>query len=234
MKKQKKAINNHKIIKYRKKRMKLFKYIVTVIWVYLLIFFINKHDIFKGFTLIELKDYIMSFGVYAPLIYIILFTVVPLTLFPDSLLAITSGMVFGLANGFIFTMIGAICGATLAFYLSRILGRDMLKKIIKKNLDVLEHKLKNNGFMIVLLLRLIPLFPFDMIGYSAGLSEIKYKDFILATLIGIIPGILVFTNIGDQSLNIGSESFYISIALLILLFATSLILKKKLSTKDIT
>jgi len=213
--------------------MKLAKYTVSVILVYLLIFFIHKHNILKGFTLIELKDYIISFGVYAPLIYIILFTIVPLTLFPDSLLAIASGMIFGLVNGFIFTMIGAICGATLAFYLSRTLGRDMLKKIIKKKLDVLDSKLKNNGFVIILLLRLIPLFPFDMISYSAGLSEIKYKDFILATVIGIVPGILVFKNIGDKSIHIGSESFYISIALLIILVATSLILKRKVSIKDI-
>ncbi len=212
--------------------MKVVKYIITLLALIITIYLIDKYNILKGFTPSEIKDYVMSFGVYAPLIYIILFTVVPLTLFPDSILAIAGGMIFGLVNGFVFTMIGALCGATLSFYISRYFGRDFLKKLIKKDLKEFDNKLKDNGFMIIFLLRLIPLFPFDIISYSAGLSEIKYKDFFLATLIGTIPGIFVFTNIGDKATDVGSESFYISIALLVLLFATSFVLKKRLSIKD--
>lgn len=156
-----------------------------------------------------------------------MFALVPLTLFPDSILAIGGGVVFGLFKGYIYTLIGALIGATISFYISRKLGRAFVKKLTKEKLDNIEELINSKGFFIVLILRLVPLFPFDIISYGSGLTSIKYKDFLLATIIGTIPGILVFTNIGAQSVNIGSNSFYISIMGLILLVLLSLILKNK-------
>lgn len=175
----------------------------------------------------DIQDYVISFGRLAPLVYIIMFALVPLTLFPDSILAIGGGMVFGLFKGYIYTLIGALIGATISFYISRKLGRAFVKKLTKEKLDNIEELINSKGFFIVLILRLVPLFPFDIISYGSGLTSIKYKDFLLATIIGTIPGILVFTNIGAQSVNIGSNSFYISIMGLILLVLLSLILKNK-------
>jgi len=85
----------------------------------------------------------------------------------------------------------------------------------------------------VFILRLIPLFPFDVISYSAGFSGVKFKDFALATILGIIPGIFVFTNIGDKASEIGSSRFYASIALLIGLIVISYVLKNKISLQEI-
>ncbi|MDU6114483.1 MAG: TVP38/TMEM64 family protein [Paeniclostridium sordellii] len=175
----------------------------------------------------DIQDYVSSFGRLAPLVYIIMFALVPLTLFPDSILAIGGGVVFGLFKGYIYTLIGALIGATISFYISRKLGRAFVKKLTKEKLDNIEELINSKGFFIVLILRLVPLFPFDIISYGSGLTSIKYKDFLLATIIGTIPGILVFTNIGAQSVNIGSNSFYISIMGLILLVLLSLILKNK-------
>lgn len=202
------------------------KFILLVLLIVFALFFLNKHNVLKGFTPSDVKEYVMTFGAYAPLLYIVLFTFVPLTLFPDSILAIASGMIFGLVQGFIYTMIGALCGATLAFFLARFLGKDILQGLFKKKLDQTDL-VSTNGFIFILMLRLIPLFPFDVISYSAGLSNIKYKSYLPATMLGIIPGIFVFTNIGNQSLNINSSGFYISISLLILLVVASFIIKKK-------
>lgn len=175
----------------------------------------------------DIQAYVSSFGKLAPLVYIIMFALVPLTLFPDSVLAIGGGLIFGLAKGYIYTLIGALIGASLSFYISRKLGRNFVKKLTKEKLDGIESMINSKGFFVVLMLRLIPLFPFDIISYGAGLTSIKYKDFLLATIIGTIPGILVFTNIGAQSVNIGSNGFYISIMALILLVIASIFLKNK-------
>gem|GEM_PF-66012 len=174
----------------------------------------------------DIKNYVESFGKLGPIIYIIMFSLVPLTLFPDSILAISSGLIFGLVNGYIYTAIGALIGGTISFYISRKLGRNVVKKLTKEKLDKVENMINERGFFIVLMLRLIPLFPFDVISYGSGLTSIRYKDFILATFFGTIPGIFVFVNIGAQSVNIGSKSFYLSIAALILLLVVSIILKK--------
>ena len=175
----------------------------------------------------DIQKYVTSFGKFAPVIYILMFAVVPLTLFPDSILAIGGGLIFGLFKGYLYTLIGALIGASLSFYISRKLGRSFLKKITKDKLDYIEDMINSKGFFVILLLRLIPLFPFDVISYVAGLTSIKYRDFLFATIIGTIPGILVFTNIGAQSVNIASKSFYISIMALILLILLSIILKNK-------
>ncbi|MGL5752012.1 MAG: TVP38/TMEM64 family protein [Paraclostridium sp.] len=202
------------------------KYILSILIVLVLSFIVYKilsMDIDSN----DIQAYINSFDKLGPVVYIIMFALVPLTLFPDSVLAIGGGLVFGLVKGYIYTVIGALLGATLSFYISRKLGRDFVKKITKERLDNIEKMVDSNGFFIVFILRLIPLFPFDIISYGSGLTSVKYKEFISATFLGTIPGILVFTNIGAQSVNMRSDSFYLSIGLLVLLIIISLFLKNK-------
>lgn len=210
-----------------KNKKGIIKYIAAVLLIAAAFCLLNRYNIIKGFGASEIKEYILSFGIWAPVIYIILFTFVPLTLFPDSVLAIAGGMCFGVMGGAICTMIGAILGGTLAFFISRTLGKGFAKKFSNNEMQKISTKIEEKGFLIVLFLRLIPLFPFDVISYSAGLSKIKLKDFIFATVIGTIPGILIFSNIGDKAMNPGSADFYISIGFLLLLLAGSVIVKKK-------
>ncbi len=195
--------------------------------------FLGAVFIFKEFLpftdLESIKTFLLSFGPLAPIIYIILFTLVPLTLFPDALLAISSGAVFGIFWGTVYTMIGASCGATLSFFIARFLGRDFVTKLIKHKAEQFEDGIERQGFFVILIMRLIPLIPFDIISYGAGLSKIKFLDFLLGTLVGIIPGVIIYVNLGDQALNVHSPAFYLSIALLIGLFALSYYLKKKFS-----
>lgn len=217
-----------------KKKKKIIIKSIIILFFIGIIYLINRNKGFDGYSPEDIKEYLDSFGILAPIAYIVMFTLVPLTLFPDSILAIAGGMGFGLIEGSILTMIGALCGATLSFYITRLLGKNFIKKIIKKDVSVIEKQLEEKGFIIVLLLRLIPLFPFDVISYSAGLSDIKYRDFISATFIGTIPGILVYTNLGDKSTEIGSTDFYISLLLLLVLFIVSILLKRLISFKQTT
>ncbi|WP_416198984.1 MAG: TVP38/TMEM64 family membrane protein [Sporanaerobacter sp.] len=214
-----------------KSKKDIFKYIAVLCIVVGLAIVINKHNILKKYGPNEIKDYIQSFGVWAPLIYIGILSILPLLLFPDSVLVIAGGMIFGLFKGIILTSIGSLIGATIAFYLARALGQQAIKKIIKKDLVIFKDNSKMNGFFLILMLRLIPLFPFKVVSYSAGLSDVKYKDFCMATIIGSLPGILVYTNLGDKTTVFGSKDFYMAIGLLVVLFVISFILKKILKSK---
>ena len=209
------------------KLSKFFKIVLSVIIIFIItsiIYNILNMDISPN----DIQKYITSFGKLAPFIYVVMFSLVPLTFFPDSILAIGGGMIFGLGKGYIYTLIGALVGASLSFYISRRFGRNFVKKITKERLDSIEEMINSKGFFVILLLRLIPLFPFDVISYGAGITNIKYRDFIFATIVGTIPGIFVFTNIGAQSVDIGSDKFYLSIMALIMLILLSVILKNKL------
>jgi len=188
-------------------------------------------DLFSFTNPAEIRDYVLSYGKLAPIVFIVLFTIVPLTLFPDAILAIAGGLIFGLYEGSIYIMIGALCGATLSFYIARFYGCWIKEKLKNEKFLDIDKSIKKNGFLIIFLLRLVPLVPFDIISYSAGFSSIKYRDFIVATGIGIIPGVIVYANIGAQSLDFGSSSFYFSIAFLIGLIVISMMFKNKIQKK---
>ena len=149
-----------------------------------------------------------------------MFTFVPLTLFPNALLAIASGMVFGVFYGMIYTIIGAVLGAALSFYIARFLGKDIVNKLVRGRGKWFQDGVEKEGFLIVFILRLIPLVPFDII---------KFKDFLIATTIGIIPGVFVFINLGDKSQNINSLNFVLASALLGALVLVSYFIKKKIT-----
>lgn len=205
-----------------KKLHKILISLFIIVLILIIFYFMNK-DIININTL---RNLILDSGYFAPLIYIIAFSLVPLTFFPDSLLAILGGTLFGLSRGFLYTSLGALIGGSISFFISRILGQSFVEKLENDKLKNIQNLLKDNGFLMILLLRLIPLFPFDLISYGAGLTKISYKDFVLGTLIGTIPGILVFVNLGAQWISFNKESIYLSVSLLILFIIVSLFLKK--------
>ena len=85
---------------------------------------------------------------------------------------------------------------------------------------------RSGGILLILMLRLIPLFPFKIVSYSAGLSDIRLRDFSIATVIGSLPGIIIYTNLGDKTNEVGSRGFYQAIIMLIVLFVASFIIKR--------
>ena len=210
-------------------KTKLFAFMATVLALSLLAVFALDQEITVG----TLKEYTQSFGAFAPLIYVLIFTLVPLTLIPNSLLAISGGALFGLYYGSLYTLIGAAFGATLSFGLSRYFGKTLAEKLISNKAQCFSEHAEKNGFLFVFLLRLIPLVPFDVISYGAGLSRIRYIDFLSATCLGIIPGVIVYSNIGDKSSDIHSAGFYISLAILAALIAVSRTLKNFCSLKQL-
>ncbi|WP_057979689.1 TVP38/TMEM64 family protein, partial [Caloramator mitchellensis] len=211
------------------KKVKLLKIFMTILLV-VSFFIIIQRGTFNDVSPQNIREFLGDYSYIAPIIYIIMFTFVPLTLFPDSALAIAGGMSFGIFWGSIYTIIGALCGGSLAYFLAKFLFKDLIAKLLKNKELFTTNK---NGFILILTLRLIPLIPFDLISYGAGAFDIKYRDFFLATLIGIIPGVLVFANIGDKALDINSPAFYTSIIILIGLILSSKLLKKKIYKKGV-
>jgi len=208
------------------------KNIVTVAFILVLgivFYFSRKSGMFENPTAEGLKDYIASFGVFGPIVYMAMFSVIP----AGSVIAIAGGMAFGLYLGTLYTIIGAMLGATVAFYLSRLLGRGAVEKLMKGKVIKFEAGIEKGGFLLILIMRLIPIIPFNVISFGAGLTRIKYFDYMLATMIGIIPGVLVFTNLGDKALNIRSPEFLLAVGILCLMVIVSILLKRRFSFEDL-
>lgn len=122
---------------------------------------------------------------------------------------------------------------SLMFLLSRTVGRRRVDVLVRERLSPQwQQRLQNTGgrqgFWLLILLRLIPAVPYNLINYSFGLTPMPFGAYLLGSAIGIIPGTLVFINLGDKAIDPASPSFWIAIALLVLLLAVTALLGKKL------
>lgn len=195
-----------------------------------IVFYLSKRSgMFENPTAEGLKEYIASFGVGGPIVYMTMFSIIP----AGSVIAIAGGMAFGMYFGTLYTIIGAMIGATVAFYISRLLGRGAVEKLVTGKLLKFDDGIEKGGFLLILILRLIPIIPFNVISLGAGLTKIKYIDYLFATMIGIIPGVLVFTNLGDKALDVRSPQFMLAVGILSLMVIVSILLKRRFSFEEL-
>lgn len=179
----------------------------------------------------ELQTFLKSFGSWAAVGYIALFALLPAFFFPVAVLALAGGLLFGLFLGSVYTFIGAVLNCTLMFFLARYAGRKQVEALIQKKLSPLwQSRLQGlegrTGFLLLIILRLIPAVPYNLINYAFGLTAMPFRTYLLASAIGIIPGTLAFINIGDKALEPGSPDFWIAMGLLGLLLLVTAILGK--------
>ena len=181
----------------------------------------------------QLQQALQQTGGWAPVLYIGLFILLPTFFFPVAVLALAGGLLFGLWWGSVYTFIGAGLNCALMFLLARYVGRSQVQRLVEQKLSPqwqrrLQMADGKEGFLLLIILRLIPAVPYNLINYTFGLTGISFSSYLLASAIGIIPGTFAFINIGDKTLEAGSPSFWIAIGLLVLLLAVTGLLGKKL------
>ena len=168
----------------------------------------------------------------AAVCYIGLFTLLPAFFIPVAVLALAGGLLFGLVRGSIYTFVGALLNCALMFLLARHIGREKIRALVRKKLPQpwqgrMEGLGGREGALLLVILRLIPAVPYNLINYAFGLTAMPFRTYLLASAIGIIPGTLAFINIGDKALDITSPDFWIAIGLLLALLVVTGFLGKK-------
>jgi len=131
----------------------------------------------------------------AAFIYIVLYAIRPLILFPATLLTVASGLIFGPWLGTLFTIIGENASANFGFSLVRWFGRESVASHSTLLISRWDEKLKQNGLVSVMTMRLIML-PFDAVNFSCGLTSIRHRDYAIGTFIGILPSLIGFVLLG--------------------------------------
>ncbi len=135
-------------------------------------------------------------GLWGPLIFILLYALRPLIFFPATLLTVAGGFVFGPLLGVLYTIIASNVSSTIAFYVGRFFGTDLLQDSNADNMvQRYARRMRENSFETVMIMRFIFL-PYDAVSYLAGFITIKYWPFILATALGSIPGTIAFVGFG--------------------------------------
>lgn len=157
---------------------------------------------FSGITEEEFKNKVNSFGIWGPVLYIIVYVLRPLILFPAGVLSASAGLIWGPAKGFFILQIGANISSTVEFLMARSFGREAIKKHLKGKMANLDEKIEKHGFLTVILIRLIPNAPWDIQNLSLGLTKVRFRDYFFATLIGIMPGSFAFVYFGSSLIKV--------------------------------
>ena len=173
---------------------------------------------------------------WAPVIFVGIYATATALAVPGTILTLAGGAVFGFYWGTLYNFIAANIGANAAFFIARSLGGDAVGRLIGKDskvLNKLDGIVARHGFRGLLTLRLIPLAPFNALNFGAGLMRLKWRDYAIATLVGILPGTAIYTFFADALLQGSQEASRDALwrligagALLVLLSFLPAILKK--------
>lgn len=169
-----------------------------------------------------MQNFIEQFGDYAPIIFLLLASILPILLFPPGIFSVIGGLLFGFTKGAILTIIAAIIYTNIMFLLSRYFARNKIENFLEKRLTLKQFNrifgLNDNKLATFLIIcRLIPILPNSIVSYSYGLTRISFKHYFMANLIGLIPGRLIWLNFGSKLNNIWSLEF-LTAAILIIAF----------------
>jgi uncharacterized membrane protein YdjX (TVP38/TMEM64 family) len=213
------------------------KLILVLFWMMLITAYIIYASINKLSPLQTLRSLVsfLSEHPLGPLIFIAIYTLRPLVLFSASLLTLAGGALFGPIWGTLYTLIGSNLGASLAYVLGRFLGKDTLSATGGKGLQGYFDRMRHNSFETIFFMRLIFL-PYDLVNYAAGFLKIRYVPFILATILGSLPGTISFVLFGASSgLDKGTPRFDWRILLIsVVIFVLSLLLSRWLKGREKT
>ena len=164
----------------------------------------------------RVKAEITQWGIWAPVLYIALYAVGPSILLPGAVMTIAGGLAFGTLWGAIYAISGAFAGALIAFAAGRFLGRDFVQRITGERIRRVLGQVKRQGFRIIFYLRLFPVIPYNALNLIAGASPISFRDYFWATMLGLIPGTILFAFLGNELWHPGSPRFFLALFLILL------------------
>ena len=139
-----------------------------------------------------LGSFLEAAGLWAPVLYMMIYAVGVCLFLPGTLLTGLGAAIFGAYWGFLYVWIGAMMGASAAFFIGRTLGRDFAASLIGNKLKKYDDAIERNGFATVLYLRLV-YFPFTPMNFGMGLTKVRFWDYVAGTGLGIIVGTFIFT-----------------------------------------
>jgi len=221
-----------KKINYRKKA--ILKAAILLGFIAIAILLVRLPSIKQYLTADDLRRYLDMFGIWAPVMFILIYAAGICLFLPGTLLTGVGAAIFGAYWGFVWVWIGAMLGASAAFFIGRTLGRDFAASLIGNRLKKYDDAIERNGFATVLYLRLV-YFPFTPMNFGMGLTKVHFWDYFTGTGLGIIVGTFIFTFLigtlkqvwvsGDWAGLLSFKVFF-SIGLFIFSFSIPRIIKK--------
>ncbi len=173
-------------------RKAIIKAVSLVLFIATAIYVVRYTPVQEYFTQETLEAFLDRVGWWAPALYSLFYAVGVCLFVPGTLLAGIGAAIFGPYVGFVFVWIGAMIGASVAFFIGRTLGREFAASLIGDRLQKYDQAIERHGFATVLYLRLI-YFPFTPMNFGMGLTRVRFWDYFFGTAFGIVVGTFIFT-----------------------------------------
>lgn len=175
------------------------------------------------------RSWVDAAGWAGPVVYALLYAVLALTPAPASLFGVAAGVLFGLPVGLAVVLVGAMLGAVAGFAGARRLGRDAVLRLGGRRVAPLDDLVRRRGLLAVIAVRLMPLLPFTTLNLACGLTAVRWGDYLLGTVIGILPATTAFVTIGAYGADPGSTPFLVAIGGLVVLVGGGLVVARRRS-----
>lgn len=169
----------------------------------------------------RIEAWVGALGIWAPLVFIGIYVLAPALFVPGSPLTIASGALFGPVWGVLYVLIGSVGGATLAFVIARYLAGDWVERRASGTLRQVKEGVEAEGWRFVAFVRLVPLFPFNLLNYVLGLTRIPLLTYVITSAICMLPGIAGYVYIGyaGREALLGGENVVQKISIAVGVFA---------------
>jgi len=147
---------------------------------------------------VQIRDWADHVGPSFPLVFLVCHALITVAPFPRTVLTLAAGLLFGPLTGVSIALTATTVSAVLALLLVRKLGRDAVAERLRHGaLQTVNTRLAQRGWLAVTSLRLIPVVPFSVLNYCCGVSDIRLRPYVLATIVGIVPGTVAVVLLGD-------------------------------------
>jgi len=145
----------------------------------------------------EFASWVDTLGFWGPLVFIVGYAVATVAFIPGSLITLAAGAIFGLFQGTAYVFAGAALGSSLAFLVARYVARGAVERRLRDNprFEAVDRAVAKEGLKIVFLLRLSPAFPYNLLNYALGLTSVRFRDYVIASL-GMIPATFLYVYYG--------------------------------------
>jgi uncharacterized membrane protein YdjX (TVP38/TMEM64 family) len=150
----------------------------------------------------HIQSLLQHTGGWAPAVCIVLYACATSFLIPSTPLNLVAGAMFGPLLGTVLTSTGAIIGAIVNFTLTRTVWHDAIARRVARRWPTANAEMHRGGMFYIFAMRLLPLIPYGIVSYAAGLTSVRFRDYILATIPGTVLGILPFVLIGSSGAHV--------------------------------
>ncbi len=185
-----------------------------------------------GLGVAALQESIDGIGVAGPFVFAAVYALASTAMLPAAPFTIGAGVLFGPVVGTATALVGATLGASGAFLLGRLLGRGAVERYGGRRVAALDRYLARRGFLSLLLVRLVPLFPFNLVNVVSGVTGMAMRDFVLATAVGIIPGTVAYAALGGTLDDPTSPAFLAAISIFALVTVAAAVASRRLRGRE--